>query len=59
MKIFEWLRSFFRDNDFSKETTKTIEKVRKRARDARGRFKADDPSTKENEAYEKEFPTRD
>lgn len=59
MKIFKWLSSFFQDNDFSKETAKTIEKVRKRARDARGRFKADDPTTKENEAYEKDYPTRD
>ena len=51
MKILDWLKNFFNKNDFSKKTVETVKKVRVRARDARGRFKADDPKTKENEAY--------
>tara|TARA_B100000282_G_C31687133_1_gene469616 strand:+ start:793 stop:984 length:192 start_codon:yes stop_codon:yes gene_type:complete len=51
MKILNWIKNFFNKNDFSKKTVETVKKVRVRARDARGRFKADDPKTKENEAY--------
>ena len=51
MSFFKWLGSFFGDTDFARKTAETVEKVRVRARDARGRFIADDPNTKENEAY--------
>ena len=51
MKILNWIKNFFNKYDFSKKTVETVKKVRVRARDARGRFKADDPKTKENEAY--------
>ena len=51
MKILNWIKNFFNKNDFSKKTVETVKKVRVRPRDARGRFKADDPKTKENEAY--------
>ena len=37
----------------SKAKVKNIhDKVRKRARDAKGRFRKDDPDTEKNEAYE-------
>ena len=51
MSFFKWLGSFFDDTDFARKTAETVEKVRVRARDARGRFIADDPKTPENEAY--------
>ena len=51
MSFFKWLGSFFGDTDFARKTAETVEKVRVRARDARGRFIADDPKTPENEAY--------
>lgn len=51
MSFFKWLGSFFGDTDFARKTAETMEKVRVRARDAKGRFIADDPKTKENEAY--------
>tara|TARA_R100000808_G_C2092095_1_gene112115 strand:- start:221 stop:460 length:240 start_codon:yes stop_codon:yes gene_type:complete len=35
------------------------EKKKVRARDAKGKFVGDDPDTPENEAWEKEFPTRE
>ena len=51
MSFFKWLGSFFGDTDVARKTAETVEKVRGRARDARGRFIADDPKTPENEAY--------
>ena len=51
MRFFKWLGSFFGETDFAKKTAETVEKVKVRARDAKGRFIADDPKTKENEAY--------
>ena len=40
-----------------KTEKKKTEKVR--ARDAKGKFVGDDPDTPENEAWKKEFPTRE
>jgi len=51
MSFFKWLGSFFSETDFAKKTAETVEKIRVRARDTKGRFIADDPKTKENEAY--------
>ena len=52
MSFFKCLGSFFAETDFARKTAETVEKVRVRARDARGRFIADDPKTKDyNEAY--------
>jgi len=47
---------------FSEKTSKVIEKVKVRTRDAKGRFIADDPKTPENEAWtekEREWPGRE
>ena len=51
MSFFKWLGNFFGNTDFARKTAETVEKVRVRARDAKGRFIADDPKTKETEAY--------
>ena len=51
MSFFKWLGSFFGETDFAKKTAETVEKIRVSARGTRGRFIADDPKTKENEAY--------
>lgn len=45
MNLFEWVRKFFKKNPAMRE------KIRKRARDAKGRFVKDDPDTEKNEAY--------
>jgi len=58
MGFFKWLSGFLGDTDVAKKTAETIERVRVRARDARGRFVADDPETEKNEAYEEEHPRR-
>ena len=51
MNFFKWLGNFFGNTDFAKKTAETVDKARGRARDAKGRFLADDPKTNDNEAY--------
>ena len=60
----DWIGKLFgkQQESFSQKTSKVIEKVKVRARDAKGRFIKDDPSTPENEAWtekEREWPGRD
>jgi hypothetical protein len=60
----EWIGKLFgkQQESFSEKTSKVIEKVKVRTRDAKGRFIADDPKTPENEAWtekEREWPGRD
>ena len=60
----EWIGKLFgkQQESFSQKTSKVIEKVKVRTRDAKGRFIADDPKTPENEAWtekEREWPGRD
>jgi|TARA_A100001388_G_scaffold57411_1_gene39585 hypothetical protein len=59
-----WIGKLFgkQQESFSEKTSKVIEKVKVRTRDAKGRFIADDPKTPENEAWtekEREWPGRD
>ena len=57
----KWMGKLFgsQQESFSQKTSKVIEKVKVRARDAKGRFMKDDPSTPENEAWtEKERVAR-
>ena len=59
-----WIGKLFgkQQESFSQKTSKVIEKVKVRTRDAKGRFIADDPKTPENEAWtekEREWPGRD
>lgn len=60
----EWIGKLFgkQQESFSEKTSKVIEKVKVRTRDAKGRFIADDPKTPENEAWtekEREWPGRE
>ena len=59
-----WIGKLFgkQQESFSEKTSKVIEKVKVRTRDAMGRFIADDPKTPENEAWtekEREWPGRE
>ena len=45
MRFFKWLRSLLGESDFAKKTAETVKKVKRRARDARGRFVADNAET--------------
>ena len=49
----KWMGKLFgsQQESFSQKTSKVIEKVKVRARDAKGRFMKDDPNTPENEAW--------
>tara|TARA_A100001391_G_C5009194_1_gene262810 strand:- start:238 stop:435 length:198 start_codon:yes stop_codon:yes gene_type:complete len=60
----DWIGKLFgkQQESFSEKTSKVIEKVKVRTRDAKGRFIADDPKTPENEAWtekEREWPGRE
>jgi hypothetical protein len=60
----DWIGKLFgkQQKSFSEKTSKVIEKVKVRTRDAKGRFIKDDPKTPENEAWtekEREWPGRE
>ena len=65
MSFFSWLKKLFTEPVIKEKTEAVVEEVkntvsegideikdrRERARDDKGRFVADDPTTKKNEAY--------
>ena len=59
MRFFKWLRSLLGESDFAKKTAETVKKVKRRARDARGRFVADNAETEQNEAHKNNHVGRD
>ena len=68
MSFFSWLKKIFTEPAIKEKAEAVVKEVkdtvsegvdeiksrRKRARDNKGRFVPDDPTTKENEAYVKE-----
>jgi|TARA_B100000902_G_scaffold379462_1_gene413797 hypothetical protein len=58
MSLFNWLKKIFTEPAIVKEVKNTVSEGideikarRERARDDKGRFIADDPTTEKNEAY--------